>query len=91
MVRVKLQCVEELKVRYSTSLISLAFPSKREETRLIVRMKNYKPCTVLVLSSVLVELENAEIEQEMSSQKIFQTAVIRAHFLYLVSSLPGEK
>ena len=56
-----------------------------------MRMKIYKPCTVLVLSSVLVELENAEIKQQMSSQKIFQTAVIRTHLLYLVSSLPGEK
>ena len=52
MVQVKLHCVEELKVRQSTSLISLDFPSKREETRLIVRMKNYKPCTVLVLSLI---------------------------------------
>ena len=37
MARVKLHCVEELKVRQSTALISLAFPSKREETRLIDR------------------------------------------------------
>ena len=74
-----------------TSLISLAFSSKREERRVIVRMRNYKPCTILVLSSVLVELENAEMKQQMSSQKIFQTAVIRTHLLYLVSSLPGEK
>ena len=78
-------------MRQSTSLISLAFPSKREETRVIVRMKNYKLCTVLVLSSVLVELENAEIKQQMSSQRMFQTAVIRTHLLYLVSLLPGEK
>ena len=78
-------------MRQSTSLISLAFPSKREETRVIVRMKNYKPCIVLVLSSVLVELENAEMKQQMSSQRIFQTAVIRTHLLYLVSLLPSEK
>ena len=78
-------------MRQSTSLISLAFPSKREETRVIVRMKNYKPCTVLVLSSVLVELENAEMKQQMSSKRMFQTAVIRTHLLYLVSLLPGEK
>ena len=78
-------------MRQSTSLISLAFPSKREETRVIVRMKNYKPCIVLVLSSVLVELENAEMKQQISSQRIFQTAVIRTHHLYLVSLLPGEK
>ena len=91
MVRVKLHSVEELKVRQSNSLISLAFSSNREETRLIVRMRNYKPCIVLVLSSVLVELENAEMKQQMSSQKIFQTAAIRKHPLYLVFSLPGVK
>ena len=73
MARVKLHCVEELKVRQSTSLISLDFPSKREETRLIVRMKNYIPCTALVLSFVLVELEGTEMKQEISRQKIFQT------------------
>ena len=91
MVQVKLHCVEELKVRQCTALISLDFPSKREETRLIVRMKNYKPCTVLVLSFVLVELESAEMKQQISSQEMFQTAVIQTHLLYLVSLLPGEK
>ena len=91
MVQVKLHCVEELKVRQSTSLISLDLPLKREETRLILRMKNYIPCTVLVLSFALVELASAEMKQQISSQQMFQTAVIRTHFLYLVSLLPGEK
>ena len=91
MVQVKLHCVEELEVRQSNSLISLAFSSKREETRLIVRMKNYIPCTVLVLSFVLVELESAEMKQQISSQEMFQTAVIGTHLLYLVSLLSGEK
>ena len=91
MARLKLHCVEELKVRQSTALISLDFPSKREETRLILRMKNYIPCTVLLLSFVLVELESAEMKQQISSHKIFQTAVIRTHLLYMVSLSPGEK
>ena len=45
----------------------------------------------MVLSSASVKLETAEMKQQFSCQKIFQTPVVRTHLLHLVSCLPGEK